>query len=157
MHALGDCLGRIRAFRVKPMNEAEQPVAREELASYVTEGCVVLADGGYDSKSLYAALAERGAFFFAPLKKNAPPGTVAASTSPARRAAMEVWRDSPELAERVYAMRTHIERIFAALTCAAGGLGPLPAWVRGLGRVTRWVTAKVSLYNARVLVRRLAW
>ena len=42
---------------------------------------------------------------------------------------------------------------FSALSCYGGGLGPLPAWVRRITRVTRWVTAKVALYNARILAR----
>ena len=66
---------------------------------------------------------------------------------------MELWRDEPELASRAYRLRSGIERIFSALSCFGGGLGPLPAWVRRLERVDRWVTAKVALYNARVRLR----
>jgi hypothetical protein len=40
------------------------------------------------------------------------------------------------------------------MVCTGGGLGPLPAWVRGLRRVTRWTGAKIILYNARIQVRK---
>jgi hypothetical protein len=46
-----------------------------------------------------------------------------------------------------------IERVFGVLSCTAGGLAGLPAWVRGLERVRRWVGVKIILYNARLKVR----
>jgi hypothetical protein len=52
--------------------------------------------------------------------------------------------------------RAAIERIFAALTGFGGGLTTLPPWVRRIGRVTRWVTAKIAIYHARLRVRKLA-
>ena len=39
------------------------------------------------------------------------------------------------------------------LTCTGGGLWNLPAWVRGLDRVRRWVGVKIVLYNARLALR----
>jgi hypothetical protein len=153
MHALGDSLGRIRAFRVRPMNEGEPPIARAHLVEHIPAGAVVLADGNYDGRELYTQVGERGAFLLTPQKKNRRTDAALRKTSPERRAAMELWRDEPDLAWRVYRKRGGIERIFSALSCRAGGLGPLPAWVRRLERVDRWVTAKVALYNARVLLR----
>jgi hypothetical protein len=32
----------------------------------------------------------------------------------------------------------------------------LPPWVRRLDRVTRWVTAKIAIYHARLQVRKRA-
>lgn len=153
MHALGDSLGRIRAFRVRPMNEGEPPIAREHLVKHIPPGAVVLADGNYDGRELYTQVAEQGAFLLTPQKKNARTDAALDRTSPARRAAIELWRDEPELASKTYRLRGGIERIFSALSCFGGGLGPLPSWVRRLERVDRWVTAKVSLYNARVMLR----
>ena len=46
-----------------------------------------------------------------------------------------------------------IERVFGHLTCTPGLLGPLPAFVRGLARVRRWVGAKICLYHARESAR----
>jgi hypothetical protein len=50
----------------------------------------------------------------------------------------------------VFKARQEIERVFGVLTCTAGGLSNLPAWVRGLARVRRWVGVKIVLYNARL-------
>lgn len=152
-HAMGDFLGRIAAFRVTPMNEGEPTVAREHLVQHIPAGCVVLADGNYDGRKLYTAVGEQGATLLTPQKKNRRTEAAFLRTCPERRAAMERWRDEPEETQKLYAKRGGIERIFSALSCYGGGLGPLPAWVRRIGRVTRWVTAKVALYNARVSLR----
>ena len=42
-------------------------------------------------------------------------------------------------------------RHFARLTNLAGGLGPLPNWVRRLDRVKRWVQSKLILHALRTL------
>jgi hypothetical protein len=64
------------------------------------------------------------------------------------------WDESPGLCRFVRKGRGGIERNFSTRTCAGGGSGPLPAWVRSLARVRRWVGAKVVLYNARLQLRR---
>lgn len=153
MHALGASDGRVLAFYVGPLNEGEPRIAREHLAAHAPPGSVVLADGNYDSKDLYTAIEQRGAVLLTPQKRNAGSEAAMRRTSPARRRAMLLWRARPELMRRVYALRGQIERTFSALTCFGGGLGPLPAWVRRRQRVTRWVTAKVAIYNARVILR----
>jgi len=153
LHALGDSTGRIRVFCVRPMNEGEPPIAREHLVAYIPAGATVLADGNYDGKELYSAVGRRDATLLTPQKKNRRTEAAFRNTCPERRAAMELWRDHPRRAKRLYAKRAQIERIFSALSCFGGGLGPLPAWVRRLERVTRWVTAKIAIYNARVALR----
>jgi transposase len=156
LHALGDQHGRIRAFRVTPMNNGEPTVAREHLVEHIPAGCLVLADGNYDGRKLYTAVGERDATLLTPQKKNPRTQAAFANTCPERRRVMELWRDRPHATRMSYARRAIIERIFSALSCYGGGLGPLPAWVRRLTRVTRWVTAKIALYNARVSLRTTA-
>jgi transposase len=153
MHALGDARGKIRAFLVRPMNEGEPPIAREHLVRHISGGAIVLADGNYDGAELYSAVGARGATLFTPQKKNRRTERAYRRTCPERRAAMDLWTHEPARALRLYRRRAQIERIFGTLTCVGGGLGPLPAWVRRLERVTRWVTAKVALHNARVTLR----
>jgi hypothetical protein len=153
LHALADSSGKIRDFRVRPLNRAEPTVARSCLVRRLAPGTLVLADGNYDGKHLYTAVQRRGAFLLTPQKSNPRTDAAFAATSPARRRAMELWRDRPALARSLYALRGGIERVFSALSSYGGGLGPLPAWVRRLPRVTRWVTAKIALYNARGIVR----
>ena len=75
---------------------------------------------------------------------------------PARREAVDAWTYHAALCERVLAKRTQIERIFGTLCSYGGGLAPLPAWVRTLSRVTRWVTAKLIIYHTRLQCRTAA-
>jgi hypothetical protein len=70
-----------------------------------------------------------------------------------RRALVHLWAARPALARRAMRWRNQVERVFAVLTCTAGGLAALPAWVRGLERVRRWVGTKIILYNARLALR----
>ncbi len=55
--------------------------------------------------------------------------------------------------EAFYKRRDAIERFFGQLSAFGGGLAPLPAWVRRLERVERWITAKVIIYHARWLAK----
>jgi hypothetical protein len=75
---------------------------------------------------------------------------------PARAAAVARWRDRPAEAARELAPRGRVETTFSALTAAGGGLTCLPAWVRTLPRVTRWVGAKIALYHARLTAKKSA-
>lgn len=153
LHALATEDGRITHFRVRPMNEAEPRVTREQIMPLLPAGIVVIGDGNYDSKFLYDLARERGSWFFAPPKKQPQVRTSWRKTSNARREAVEVWEQKPQLAKAVYKLRTEIERIFSRLSCFGGGLSPLPAWVRRLDRVTLWVTAKIAIYHARLQLR----
>ncbi len=156
LHALGDSSNRIRAFRITAMNGGEPTVAREHLVKHVPSDAIVLADGNYDGRDLYTEIGARGATLLTPQKKNRRTEAAFRKTSPERRAAMERWRDEPEATQALYRKRGQIERIFSALTCFAGGLAPLPSWVRRIDRVTRWVTVKIAIYHARLRLRMLA-
>jgi hypothetical protein len=50
----------------------------------------------------------------------------------------------------VAALRGRIERSFGNAVCFAGGLGPLPAWVRRMHRVFLWVMAKLVINGVRI-------
>ncbi len=151
LHAMGADDQRIKAFVVRPMNEAEPRVAREHLMPKVQRDVIVLGDANYDSKFLYDAARERGAWFLAPVKK--VPSKTRSRTTEARRIGVTMWEKHSRITESVYKQRTRIERIFSACTCFGGGLAPLPSWVRRLDRVTLWVTAKIAIYQARLAVR----
>lgn len=153
LHALVSADGRIQCFAVRPMNDAEPRVSREVIFPLLAPGVVVIGDGNYDSKFLYEIARERGAWFFAPPKQAPQQRRSWKKTNAARREAVEVWEQQPELARKVYKLRTEIERVFSRLSCYGGGLAPLPAWVRRLDRVTLWVMAKIVLYHARLLLR----
>lgn len=157
LHALGTEDGWIRAFDVRPLNEHEVPVAQRSLVEHIPSDSFVLADGNYDSDNLYRQVSQRGALLLTPLKgKPARSHQRLRRMSPARLTAMAMWNQDEQSCRQAYRERARIERIFSALSSFGGGLGPLPAWVRRLERVRRWVTTKVIIYHARLLARSTA-
>ena len=159
---------RIVAWSLMPLNTAEQSVAMELFAALrnphgatrATLSPLSLADSNYDSADLHRAVAAGGGSLLTPLKgqgriKNGRHHPVTLrQMGPARREAVALWKGHPDLCQYVLDQRDDIERVFSALTCYGGGLGPLPAWVRTLPRVRRWVGAKISLYHARLWARK---
>jgi transposase len=150
LHALARENGRFVQIRVTPMNINEKQVARELIDKAHPHG-VVLADQGYESGPLYDYIKERGAQLLTPLPKNAGGGH--RRQSPARLLAKRIWASG---GETLYKRRDAIERFFGQLSAFGGGLSPLPAWVRRLERVERWITAKVTIYHARLLAKEQA-
>jgi hypothetical protein len=154
LHALGTEDGRIRAFSVRPLNEHEVPVTQRELVDHIPAKTLVLADGNYDSDKLYDQVYQRGSWLFTRLKgQRAESSGRLRRMSFARRTVHSLWGEQEQLCWSAYRERTQIERIFSALSSFGGGLGPLPSWVRRLERVTRWVTAKLTIYHARIRAR----
>lgn len=167
LHAYATASGRIPLWSVMPLNVAEQTVAMELMArvppftDFPTQP-MTLADSNYDSSDLYGAAEQRGRQLLAPLKgqsrvKNGQHHPVTLrQMSPARRQSVQLWKQCPALGQLLLKQRVGIERTFGTLTSFGGGLGPLPAWVRGLDRVRRWVGAKIILYHVRLEVRERA-
>ena len=152
LHALAAADGRILACRVRPLNEGEPRIARR-LVGRVAPHAFVLADTNYDSNRLYQALAKRQAQLFTPQKgRNLRRGRRRPMCE-ARRRVVDLWDHEPQRSQNIYRLRGTIERIFSALSSFAGGLAPLPAWVRRLRRVRLWVTAKLIYYHTRLLTR----
>jgi hypothetical protein len=147
LHALARENGRFTGIRVTPMNVSEKRVARELIDENRPTG-FLLADQGYESGPLYDYARERGVILMTPLFKNAGGGH--RRQSKARLFAKTLWDCG---GEALFRRRDAIERFFGQLSAFGGGLAPLPAWVRRLERVERWITAKVIIYHARLLVR----
>ena len=152
LHVLVDSSGKICDQRVRPLNEAEQPIANR-LAASVQPGTCVLADGNYDSGPLYERIRKRGAQLLTPISQKPESARTVAAMPLGRRMAMEAWELDPDGCYEIYRRRSGVERAFAHLTAFAGGLGPLPSWVRRLKRVERWVTAKIAIYHAKMDAR----
>ncbi len=150
LHALARENGRFTGIRVTPMNVSEKRVARELIDENRPIG-FLLADQGYESGPLYDYARERGVILMTPLSKNAGGGH--RRQSPARLFAKKLWDSGGEV---LHKRRDAIERFLGQLSAFGGGLAPLPAWVRRLERVERWITAKVIIYHARLLVRESA-
>jgi len=150
LHALwGDrCVPE--AWAVTAAREYEGAVA-EGLLAQVSGVGVLLADAGYEANRVYDAAAARGYLLLA--KPGAEDtGEAHQYQSPYRRLALSWFRDG--LGWKLYRGRTTIERMFGNAGSFGGGLGPLPNWVRRLGRVQRWVWCKVVINAARILRNR---
>jgi hypothetical protein len=153
---------RIVCWSVTSLHVAEQTVAMEFVTQNPTPGHMLLADSNYDSAPLYKATAQAGINYLTWLKgqKQVKAGqhhpVTLRQMGPARREAVQTWQQHAELCKFVLQMRDAIERVYSALTCYGGGLGPLPAWVRTLERVRRWVGAKIIFYHLRLRARQTA-
>lgn len=132
----GSCLPRV--FCVEPMNVGEPTVAKR-LMEQLPNGGYLLADCVYDSNDLFDVAGHHDKQLLAPKKKSGT-GLGHHCQSPYRLRSIELLATSA--GRDLYRGRTAIERQFGWLTSFGGGLAPLPAWVRRLHRVRRWVLAK---------------
>jgi hypothetical protein len=150
---------RIVVWSVMGLNEDEKTLARYVLLPNLpplTNDAVVLADSHYDSAPLHQEVSEPlGVCLMHPLRgQDRAVGKnrwwKLRQMPWSRRELVRLWEKHPELMRFTYKARQEIERVFGVLTCTAGGLANLPAWVRHLDRVRRWVGVKIILYNARL-------
>lgn len=149
LHAWGTQDQRIPLWSVMPLNIDERVVAMA-LVDQAPPAPLVLADANYDSGTLYDRFAEDGISLLTPMRRpNA--GCGHRRPSLVRLAAARTWDG---IAGYVYRERAEIERQFGHQVWTAGGLGPLPGWVRRLPRVRMWVGGKLIIQHARLLVRR---
>jgi hypothetical protein len=162
LHAAVNANRRIVVWSVVGLNEDEKTVARQVLLPHLpplSPDGLVLSDSQYDSAPLHEQSSEPlGVWLVHPLRnQHRAVGEFRArklrQMPVSRRELVRLWKEHPELMRFIYKARQEIERVFGVLTCTAGGLANLPAWVRGLARVRRWVGVKIILYNARLAVR----
>lgn len=150
LHAIVDLCGNHRGIRVEPLNISEQAAARELIASLTPSGArTLLADASYDSNALYELAGERGIQMLAERRYRDAKGIGHHRHSEHRLRALEVMRNDPgALRDRRY-----IESCFGTQGNTVGGLGPLPNHVRGLERVRRWVSLKLTIDAAHRWLR----
>jgi hypothetical protein len=139
------------AWEVTPLNVGEKEVA-SRLIEQLHYGGYLLADGEYDASYLYDRAFERGYQLVVPFRKAKNPGSGKHYQSPHRLHSIDLMRH--EYGQSVYKARTRIERSFGNATSFGGGLGPLPAWVRGLERMRTWVWAKLLINAVRGLIHK---
>jgi hypothetical protein len=160
MHAKGYKLHAIwsnhcvpETWDVTALNRNEQVVA-QELLPQVDEGGYLLGDGIYDTNPLHEAAGRRGYQLLAKdYRENPGKGHHRQSAFRMRGIAL---RSTP-FGKELLAYRDAIERRFGHATIFAGGLGPLPAWVRRHDRVRTWVWCKLLINATRIqLKQRLA-
>lgn len=116
-------------------------------------GGYVLADGNYDSSKLFDLAAESGYQLVVPIEHpNAGKGHH--YQSPHRQRCIEMMKKDKGISpfgRTLYKMRPAIERSYGNATSFAGGLAPLPNWVRRLKRVRFWVWGKLLINAVRIL------
>ena len=151
LHAIWSTRPVPEAWEVTPLSANEKAVAGA-LVGQLASGGYLLGDGNYDASYLYDAAAGRGYQLVAPFRKAKAPGCGKHYQSPHRLAGLALLRTAR--GRRVYRHRIAIERRFAHLTGFAGGLQPLPAWVRRLDRVRTWVWAKLVINGVRIRYKR---
>jgi hypothetical protein len=148
LHAVWSARPVPEAWTVTPLNANEKAVGRD-LIGQLTHAGYLLADGNYDASYLYDAAWARGYQLLAPCRKAKRPGSGGHYQSPHRRRSLDLLPQP--FGRSLYRARVGIERSFGSATSFGGGLGPLPAWVRGLARVRTWVWAKLIINAVRIL------
>ena len=136
------------AWELTPLNVHEAVVAGR-LLGQLGHGGYLLADGNYDSGPLAEQALACGYQLVAPLPAAAGRGH--RRQSPARLRNRDLL--AGDFGRELYRQRAGIERAFGNASSFAGGLGPLPAWVRRLHRVRTWVWAKLLINGARISLR----
>jgi hypothetical protein len=146
LHALWAGRPVPEVWAVPPLT-VHEVTAADDLLGRVDGGGYLLAGGNYDASRLFDRAAARGYQLLVPPPKNAGQGHH--YVSPYRRRSIALR--GAALGRAVHAVRRRIEQAFGNATAFAGGLGPLPAWVRRLRRVERWVWAKLLINGVRIL------
>jgi hypothetical protein len=147
LHAVWSTRLLPEAWAVTPLNVSEKQVGKE-LIGRLEFGGYLLGDGNYDASYLFDAAYDRGYQLVVPLPKAARPGCGKHYQSPHRRRSLRLM-GAGAFGPALYRMRVSIERSFGNASAFAGGLAPLPAWVRGLDRVRTWVWAKLIINAVR--------
>jgi hypothetical protein len=150
LHAIWAGRAVPEAWEVTPMNGCEKAAAGR-LLTQVCYGGYLLGDGNYDASWVYDAAAARGYQLVSPCRKAKAPGSGAHYQSRHRARGRELLGGA--FGKALYRTRTGIERMFGNAGSFGGGLGPLPAWVRGAARVRTWVWAKLLINAVRILHR----
>jgi hypothetical protein len=147
LHAIWSTRPVPEAWEVTPLSANEKAVAGA-LVGQLASGGYLLGDGNYDASYVYDAAMARGYQLVAPYRKAKNPGGGKHYQSPHRLRSIALLRS--DFGRALYRARTAIERWFGHAGSFGGGLGPLPAWVRGLARVRTWVWAKLLINAIRI-------
>lgn len=164
LHIWSNSARRIVFWSLQPLNVGEQVVGEVLIQQHpgFNAEAICMADGNYDCQRIYEALEAKGGGLLAKprgmdlqnpepwLRQQAQLHPKNKGGGPARGRAMQAWRNLAAMARYLYHGRINVEGTLSNLCSYAGGLGPLPSWVRRTTRVRRWVGVKISLYHARL-------
>jgi hypothetical protein len=147
LHAILNPQGEIAACEITAMNVDERAVAVRLIPQAGIQG-YLLADANYDANRLHEVCDRLGDLQLITPRRFArtAQGTGHRPQTAGRRRCLDLWaQPEPRFIDELLDNRRAIERHFGNLTNWGGGLGPLPAWVRTLPRVDRWVRAKLAI------------
>jgi hypothetical protein len=130
------------AWDIAPLNVGEPEVAAR-LIPTIEGGGYILGDKAYDSNPLHDVALRTGHQLVAE-RKRPRDGLGHRRHSPGRLRSMALLQN--DFGRTLYHGRDDIERRFGWLTNHAGGLLPLPNWVRREHRVRCWVQAKLIIH-----------
>jgi Transposase DDE domain len=145
LHAIVQATGRLEALTVLPMHVNETRVAQTligESLRRIDGGGYLVGDTAYDAMALYDLAAAKGIQLVARPRK-AYKGLGHKHQSPLRLLGLGIAYSAEGHA--LLRSRFAIDRMFGTWGNTAGGLGPLPNWVRHLHRVRLWVLAKIVI------------
>ena len=140
------------AFVVTPLDRCEKQMAARMIRR-VRGGGYLLADAHLDASWLFDHCRAHAHQLVCPRAK---PHTGLGNhyQSPDRIRAIEMLESPADVnpfGPSLYRHRTVIERRLSAAVCFGAGIGnSLPPWVRRIGRVRRWITAKLLINAARI-------
>ncbi|MCU0711571.1 MAG: transposase [Pirellula sp.] len=150
LHAIVGKSGGIANWRIAPMNKDERVMA-ERMLKFTNINGYILADGNYDSNTLFAMCDEKQNLqMVVPRRFGKNRGLGHRKQSAGRLRSKELL-EGPEtkFGDDLIDQRESIERFYGNLTNWGGGLTGLPSWVRTHRRVHRWVQAKLLLNAIR--------
>jgi hypothetical protein len=150
LHAIWGSRDVPEVWTIRSLNENESPVARQLMLHLTGEG-YLLGDRQYDVIALYDAALAHGHQLVVPRNRRKAARPQSLTQHESRQHAMDML-ERP-FGKQLYKRRNGIERCFGSATCFGGGLGPLPAWVRHLPRVDRWVRGKLIINGLRIQQR----
>lgn len=131
------------AWELAPINVGEPEVAAR-LIPTLDGGGYLLGDKQYDSNPLHDA-AQRAGYQLVAQRKRPHAGLGHRLHTPGRLRSITLLQN--KFGQALYGCRDDIERRFGWLTSHAGGLAPLPSWVRRYHRVQSWVQAKLIIHT----------
>ena len=130
------------SWEITPLNVGENTVAAR-LIPALKGGGYILGDKQYDSNPLHDVALRKDCQLVAE-RKRPKAGLGHRRHSPGRLRSIALLQN--EFGKALYKCRDNIERNFGWLTNHAGGLSPLPSWVRRHHRVRCWVQAKLIIH-----------
>jgi hypothetical protein len=145
LHALWAATGSLRASIVEPLNASEPKLAVR--MAPIVEGGYLVGDHLFDWRALYDVAGAHGAQLVVTPERGGTGKPGRRRQSAYRVRGLKIAQ--MPLGRELLHQRFGIDRLFGQIGNAAGGLSPLPNWVRRRHRVTRWVQAKLLWFCFR--------